>query len=144
MVWADVKFPLLTSKCSGFIECRLGFSVCERVFLVSNLIFLSLKSQHKGLISYHPAAANNVCPIPREPVSASLPCHAPPSVNASEAACRVTAALGPQELCAACDCRESVICPSVFHLNGKWKMPTSVTSAKLAKAVQVVADSHLS
>lgn len=106
-------------------------------FFVSNLIFLSLKSRHKGLISYHPTAANNACPIPREAVSASPPRHAGPSVNASEAPCRVTAALGPEELCAACDCRESVSCPSAFHLNGKWKMPTSVTSAKLAEAVKV-------
>lgn len=73
----------------------------------------------------------------QSPVNASLPCHARPSVNACEAPCRVTAALGPEELCAACDCRESVSCLSVLHLNGKWKMPTSVTSTKLAEAVHV-------
>lgn len=74
---------------------------------------------------------------PRDPGTPSLACHGRTSVNASQAhPAKRTTALSHGEFRVACDCRENVSCPRIFHLNGKWKMPTSVTSTKLAEAVQ--------
>lgn len=79
---------------------------------------------------------------PRHPVNpfgltASGNCHGHTSANASPAHPANSPQLSLQsKFCVAGDYRESVSCLRIFCLNGKWKMPTSVTSTKLAEAVQ--------